>query len=310
MSLKKIVKKIKSDFINRHESLYKRNFYKKYIVPEQRFGQEFLIREHYKKFFGQYPDLDNPQTFNEKIQWLKLNCQNSDFWGICSDKLAVREFFEKNFGGEHLIPLLFKTQNWRDISPDNIPNEPCIVKANHGSGWYEIIRNKEDVDYDALWKKCMRWLNSNYYYIGMEPQYKNIEPWIIIEKLLVTKEGKIPNDYKLAFFNGELGFVYCSIDREGENIRNIYDQNWNPMPFTWGVHGKGNDIVKPQTFDLMVKIGAEIAKNFDFVRADFYDVDGKLYYGEITLTPGNGCDFFEPQSYDAYWGEKLKLTKK
>ncbi|MFR8206272.1 MAG: ATP-grasp fold amidoligase family protein [Alphaproteobacteria bacterium] len=133
------------------------------------------------------------------MQWLKLNCQNSDFWGICSDKLAVREFFEKNFGGEHLIPLLFKTQNWRDISPDNIPNEPCIVKANHGSGWYEIIRNKEDVDYDALQKKCMRWLNSNYYYIGMEPQYKNIEPWIIIEKLLVTKEGKIPNDYKLAF---------------------------------------------------------------------------------------------------------------
>ena len=135
---------------------------------------------------------------------------------------------------------------------------------------------------------------------------------LLIEKLLLTEEGKIPNDYKLNYINGELEFIYVSVDREGGNYRNIYDKNWEPLNFHWtskkSITGlRGPEIRPPASFIQMKEIGKEIAKEYPYVRVDFYDVDGDLYVGEITHFHGGGFDSFHPSDYDLSFGQKLKL---
>lgn len=305
-------------FVKSHLTLY--NFLVflwfefRYKIPRKILGKNFDVKEtkrKFKKIFGRNIDLNNPQTLNEKIQWLKLNVHD-DFHTLAADKYRAREYW-KQFGEEGLIPLLYMTYDWKDIKPENLPDEPCIVKCNSGSGRYMIIRDKANVNYKKLRKQCHLWLRTNYYYTSQEWQYKNIKPCIIVEKLLLDKNGHIPNDYKLHYINGELQFIYCSIDREGENYRNIYSPEWKRIDMEWVAPNShkgglvGKEIPQPSSFERMKEIADEIAKNFKYVRVDFYDVDGKLYYGEITLHHGGGFDTFEPQEFDLIYGKKLIL---
>ena len=305
---------IKSKLIKSNYYIYKLYCTFRYELPGKIFGNKYDIAEikrKYKKIFGKKINLDNPQTLNEKLLWLMLN-DREDIHTIVADKYRAREYW-KQFGEDGLIPLLYMTYNWRDIKPENMPNEPCIVKFNSGSGSYEIIRDKNMVDYKKLRKKCRIWMALNFYYCSQEWQYKNIKHCIIIEKLLLDKNGHIPNDYKLHYINGELQFVYCSIDREGENYRSIYSPDWKRIDMEWvasrdhkgGLYGK--DILPPPTFERMKEIAGEIAKKYKYVRVDFYDLDGKLYYGEITLHHGGGLDTFEPKEWDLVYGKKLQL---
>lgn len=267
----------------------------------------------FNKVFGRKVDWDNPRTLNEKIQWLKLY-GFENFHTICADKYRMREYLYQKFNtNDYQIPVLCKTDNWKDITLDIIPNEPCVIKANHTQGDVWIVKDKNKLDIDKLRTDCRWALRRNLYKMSLEPQYKDIKPLIIIEKLLQTKEGYIPNDYKLHFINGKLEFVYCTVGRETINKRNIYDANWQPLMFTWSEKYKdpstlrGPEIEEPKTFSKMKELGAEIAKDFKYVRVDFYDVDGKLYFGEITLHHGGGFDVFVPESYDYYYGDLLKL---
>ena len=160
-------------------------------------------------------------------------------------------------------------------------------------------------------RKCKLWLKRNYYLLSQEWQYKNIDRCIVVEKMLLNKDGKIPNDYKLHFIEGNLVFIYCSIDRQGNNYRQIYDTNWNLLPFTWDGNGKSHNahlkIEKPASFKDMVRIGSSIAKGMHYVRVDFYDVDGKLYCGEVTLHHASGFYKFDPESYDYEYGKMVNV---
>ncbi len=271
-----------------------------------------IIRDKYRRIFGYTLDLSAPRTLNEKLQWLKLNDQK-DFYTICADKYAVRDYLARMFGAEYLIPLIYHTDNWRAVVPEHIARYPCIVKANHTSGDYVILRNPDDVDWKELKRRCRWWLKKDYYAVSQEWQYKNIKRQIVVEELLQTRSGRIPNDYKLHYINGKLQFVYVSIDREGANKRNIYDENWSPLDFTWVEKGAGNvrgaEIEVPATFETMKAIGSKIAADFKYVRVDFYDVDGRLYFGEITLYHGSGFDVFTPPEYDLKYGELLNLNE-
>jgi hypothetical protein len=269
----------------------------------------------WKRFLNShdYPmNWENPKSLNEKLQVLKWH-YNKDLHALVSDKFAAREFIKERFGEEYLIPLVFDTTVPYKITEKIIPDYPVIVKANHDAGNNFIIRDKRTVDWKKLQTDCRWWLSWNYYYADREQQYKNIIRRIIVEKLLITKEGKIPNDYKLNFINGNLEFVYVSLDREGGNYRNIYDANWNPADFKWANKKKmpktkrGPEIPPPPTWALMKEMGSEISKLFPYVRVDFYDVDGQLFFGEITLCHGGGFDKFEPQSVDFDLGKKLKF---
>lgn len=274
------------------------------------YSDRTILLSKYKKIFGYSLNLSSPRTLNEKLQWLKLN-DRKDFYTICADKYAVRDFLGEKFGTEYLVPLIYHTNDWRNITPEHISQYPCIVKANHTSGDYVILRNKDDVNWKQLRLKCKWWLKKDYYIVSQEWQYKNIERQIVVEELLQTENGRIPNDYKLHYINGELQFVYVSIDREGVNKRNIYDANWQPLNFSWvekGVNNvRGREIEPPATFDVMKRIASKVAENFKYVRVDFYDVDGRLYFGEITLHHGSGFDVFSPVEYDLKYGELLNL---
>lgn len=291
----------------RHAKLRTYWFLTAEIQPDEK-----VQRRRFKKTFGRELNLDNPTTLNEKLQWLMLY-DRKDFYTTCVDKFGIREYIAKEFGQEYLIPLLFKTDSYRDIRPENIPDCNCILKATHDSGHYQIIRDKSKINYTILREKCRFWLSMNYYKISKEWPYNGVKPQLVIEKLLETKSGKIPNDYKLHYINGKLEFVYVSYDREGSNDRCVYDRNWNKLPFVW-IEKKNyrpemnsTDVPKPETFDKMVEFGDRIAQNFKYVRVDYYDVDGKLYFGEITLYHGTGLDHFIPEKYDLIYGNKLKL---
>jgi hypothetical protein len=137
----------------------------------------------------------------------------------------------------------------------------------------------------------------------------------VVEKLLVTKDGKIPNDYKINCFHGEIGFIYVSVDREGKNKRNIYDKNWNPLHFTWGAKSKevdkirGEEIAPPDSLAEMIRLAKQLSKDFPYVRVDFYDVDGRIYFGEITQHHGGGGDNMRPFEWDEKFGAMIQLPK-
>lgn len=277
-------------------------------------GDRKAITRKFRKVFGREPDLENPKTLNEKIQWLKLN-HREDIQTIMADKYAVRDWLVRHFGEEakeHLIPLLYVTSDWRDIKMENLPDEPFVIKSNHGSHQYQIVHDKSQLDIKLLRQKCRMWLAVDAGKWGQEWQYVNIPRKLVVEKLLRTSDGHIPNDYKLNYINGELEFVYCSIGRETTNNRNMYDADWKPLYFQWNNHSahqdaRGNEIEPPATFDMMRRYGDDIAKMFDYVRCDFYDVDGKLYFGEITFHHGGGFNRFVPDEFDEFFGQKLVL---
>ena len=277
------------------------------------FKPEDVASRRFKKIFGRDLDLQNPQTLNEKIQWLKLN-ERHDYYPICADKYAMKMWVTDLLGTEEYnVPVIYHTPNWRKITSETVNQFPCIVKPNHSSHDFIILRSADNVNWKQLRRRCRFWLKRDYYIESQEWQYKDIPRQIVVEPLLETKEGRIPNDYKLNYFNGKLEFVYVSYDREGINARCVYDESWKVIPFYWGNSKQKEyvpcpvEIPQPSSFEKMKEIGAEISKFFKYVRVDFYDVDGKLYVGEITLHHGGGFDKFRPEEYDRIYGDRLKL---
>lgn len=284
----------------------------RFFLTNKIHSDEVLLKKLFKKHHGYDLNLVQPKTLNEKLQWLKVH-DRKDFQTINADKYAAREFVKNNFGEEHLIPLLFHTTDYRQLKPENLPDCPFVIKTNHGFGNTTIIRDKNKVDWSKMRKDYKRWLNTNYYYYEREWQYKNIKPRIIVEKLLLDKNGKLPNDYKLNFIEGKLEFIYVAVDREGKDKRNIYNAEWKPLYFTWARKGKdlsklrGSEIQPPPMLAKMIEFGNSIAKLYKYVRVDFYDVDGILYFGEITQCHGGGFDQMLPFEYDQKFGAKINL---
>jgi hypothetical protein len=279
-----------------------------------KFGDEFYLKKTFYKEQGYKLNFKNPKSLNEKIQWLKLNDRRSINTQL-ADKFAVRDYIKEHFGEQYLIPLLYHTTDFNNLKPENLPETLFIIKSNHDSGNFVIVRDKSKVNWEDVRLK-FRWsMSFNYYYADREWQYKDIEPRILVEQLLVQKSGRIPNDYKLHCINGKVAFVYVSVDREGENKRNIYDRNWNHLNFTFAPKKKnianlrGDEIEPPLSLPLMLEFAEKIAKLYPYVRIDFYDVDGRLYFGEVTQHHGGGFDQIKPIEWDYKWGDMVKLNE-
>jgi len=292
--------------------IYKYLFRLKRLLTSEFISDKKYICKLFLKRQGYLLNLDNPKSLNEKIQWLKLN-NRSDLHTQLADKFAVRQYIKSNFGEEYLIPLLFETSDFNQIVPENLPEVPFIIKASHDSGSYVIVKDKSKINWSKLRVDCRWWLCKNYYWFEREWQYKNIKPRIIVEKLLLNKSGIIPFDYKLNVINGKVEFIYVSVDRENTNKRNIYSSNWEPLHFTWASKNKktdelrGPEIPMPSTMNDMIDIAERVGKIFPYIRVDFYDVDGKVYFGEITQHHGGGFDQIKPIEWDYKLGALLDL---
>lgn len=265
------------------------------------------IKIKYKLIMNKSLNLDNPKTFNEKIQWLKLYDRNPKYTQLV-DKWEVRKYISKKIGKEYLIPVIGVYNSFDEIDFDSLPNQ-FVLKPNHTSGDVYICKDKSKINFKALKKQVKRWLKKEYYWIHREYPYKTVKPRIICEKYMVDESGVELKDYKFFCFNGKPKCILVGLNRHSPTGLNIdfYDMDWNQMPFERQYPRSGKIIPKPKSFDKMVKFAELLSKDIAFVRVDFYEVAGHPYFGELTFYPASGYGEFNPESYDELLGSWIQL---
>lgn len=252
-------------------------------------------------------NLDNPQTFNEKLQWLKLYDRNPIYTSLV-DKYEVRQYIAKEIGEEYLIPLIGVWDNFNDIDFSKLPNK-FVLKCTHDSGSVFICKDKKNFDIEATRKKINKALSRNYYYCEREWPYKNIKPKIICEEFL-SDTNRTPDDYKVLCFNGEAKLIGVHIDRFENHCLDNYDREWNKTIL--GKDGDMSDKVydKPKEFEKLISLSEQLSSIMCHARIDWFIVNDKLYFGEITLYESAGFDHFDNKEDDYILGSWIALDYK
>ncbi len=278
-----------------------------YGYYEKKYNDRQFVEWFYRKKIGEAPDIDNPKKFTEKLQWLKLNYRNPDI-PICSDKYEAKKYIEKqNIENLYIIPNLAVYNSADELDLDKLP-ENFIIKATHGSGWNVICRDKSKIDWKNMKKVMNTWLSENLYIYGREWNYKEQTPRLIVEPLMDTKPLV---DYKFLCCNGKCRGMQVNHDVGDKHFVDYYDGDWNLFPdMNCGVAlNSGKAIPKPEQFDEMKEIAEKLAKPFPFVRVDLYNINGKIYFGEMTFFPGSGFWNVTPKKYDEMFGDWIELPK-
>jgi hypothetical protein len=271
-----------------------------------------FVNKQYRSVFNKKPDLHSPQTFNEKIQWLKLYGERNSEFSKLVDKLSVREYVANRVGARYLNNLLGVYDDVRQINYEELPDK-FVLRLNHGSGWNIICNNKYEINWIRAKEKLERWLNSNYYDISKEWVYREIQPKILCESFLSNELDYYGDesigllDYKFFCFDREPKFVQVDIDRYSDHKRNFYDLNWVKQPFTTAHSQYSGNIPKPENFDEMKWIAKELCPKYPFARIDLYNLQGKIYFGEITIFQEGGHGQVYPPEYDFILGELINL---
>lgn len=260
-----------------------------------------------------YPlDLMHPKTFNEKIHWLKLHDKNPLYTTLV-DKEAVKAWVAERIGSEHVIPTIAKYDSADEIDLDKLP-ERFVLKCNHDSGSIVFCKDKASFDLESAKAKLNEALKTNFYTVGREWAYKDVKPCIIAEPYLEDKNSPELTDYKLYSFNGgDIKCIFCGRDRfinHGEVRVNMYDTDWNRMPFEHGHPNFEPDAPRPKKLKEMLEFACILGKAIgnDFVRIDFYEVNGQVYFGEFTFYPGGGYEIFKPIEWDRILGDWMNLN--
>lgn len=251
---------------------------------------EKVSRIRYKNVFGTEPDLENPKTFNEKLMWLKLNTYAKDpLVSQCSDKYAVREYVEQCGLGHTLNELIGVWDRAADIGWDRLPNR-FAIKCNHGCGYNLICQDKSAFDTKKAAAQLDAWMKDDFWKEYAEVHYRTIPKKIICEKYLEGKKDALPVDYKIYCFHGKPVYIGNFIERDivtDDILRGYFDLDWKPSD-VFRYEMQPELFERPKSLEQMLEYAEILAKPFPFVRVDFYEVDGKIYFGELTFTP-TGC---------------------
>lgn len=264
------------------------------------------LKMRYALKMGKRLDLDDPKTFNEKLQWLKLHDRNPLYTTLV-DKAAVKPWVAERIGWEHVVPTLGVWDSFDKIDFDELP-ERFVLKCTHDSGGLAICRDRATFDMDAARKKIEKSLRRNYYFHGREWPYKDVCPRVLAEEYLDSPATSEITDYKLMCFNGRARCAFTCTGRAGGDLRvDFFDLDWNRLPFTR--HYSASDVPPeaPLRLHEMVGISERLAKGMPFVRVDFYEVAGETYFGELTFYPGNGMEEFDPEQWDEELGSWVTL---
>jgi hypothetical protein len=286
--------------------LWSLNQKRKGILNLKSLSDEEAIIKLYKNYCGKIPDLHNPTTFGEKLQWLKLNYHNP-LQTICADKYEVRSYLEKKGYGNLLNNAIGCYEDIKEFDVKSLPNK-FVIKATHGSGWNLICNDKDKINW-FIWRKIIKvWLTNNIFWPGREWPYKNMKPRILVEEFLIDESGQLM-DFKLFCFNGKAKFVQANKGRDTLNhAQNFYDLNWDILPFGKDLKPRPDIIIPPPTkLKEMIEIAEDLSKDFPFVRVDFYEVQGKIIFGELTFYPKSGLPDFTPPEYDKILGDYIFL---
>ncbi|MGK7371059.1 MAG: ATP-grasp fold amidoligase family protein [Candidatus Halalkalibacterium sp. M3_1C_030] len=253
----------------------------------------------------EWPDLENPQTFTEKIQYIKLY-QRNELRERVADRIKVRTYVADKIGKDHLIPLL---GNFQEITRDvwqELPNQ-FVLKANHGCGMLEIVRDKNQADYDEIYRNTENWKETDYSKIGREWVYEGLPRTILAEKLLLDSGNSIPVDYKFFCFHGSVKIIQIDFDRFSDQRRNLYDREFNRLDARLLYPNYDKPVEKPDKLDKAIEISELLSADFNFIRVDLYLMENNIYFGELTNYPGNGFVPFEPESMNYKIGKLLRL---
>ena len=262
----------------------------------------------YRKVTGKYLDLNNPQTFGEKIQWLKLY-DSTPIKTRLSDKYLVREWIKEKIGEKYLIPLLGVYDRFVDIDFNQLPNQ-FVIKCNHGSGYNIIVKDKSQLDIAAAKSKVDAWMRENFAFkCGFELHYRDIEPKILIEQYL-EEINEALYDYRFFCSYGDVKQIWLDVaSGTPQHKRKIYDKQWNELNFTVTWPRLEHSVPKPKHLETMIRLAESLSQEFSLVRVDFYYVDNKIYFGEMTFTSQSGTGKFNPASEDLRLGQQIKLPE-
>ena len=276
----------------------------------KKMSDEKYLKMVYKLFFGKKLDLNNPTTYNQKLQWLKINDRNPLYTTLV-DKYEAKKYVAGIIGDNHIIPTLGVWERFEDIDFDSLPNE-FVLKCTHDSGCVVICKDKKTFDYKAAKKKITKALSVDYFYLGREWPYKNVKHRIIAEKYMVDESSYELKDYKFFCFNGEVKAMFIASDRNIPNEEtkfDFYDPDFNLLPFTNGHPNSKKEMKKPESFELMKSFAQTLSKGLKHVRVDFYCINKTIYFGEITFYHWSGFVPFKPDEWDNIFGEWLDLNK-
>lgn len=262
------------------------------------------ISQLYEFHLGRKLDWSNLRRFTEKMQWKKIFYVNP-LEKIASDKYAVRDWVSKKIGEEYLIPMLGIWDNFKDIDFEKMPDK-FVLKTTHSSANVIIVKdkNKFDKKYAALLFKL--WLSVDYAYASFEMNYKDIPRKIIAEEYMQNSNGELP-DYKFMCFDGKPYCCWIDKGRFTNHTRDFYDMDWELLPYTEIFPNSGEPNPKPINFDQMVKLVTVLSEGFSHVRVDLYNIDGKIYFGEMTFCESSGFCEFSPDNYDYILGDMWNI---
>lgn len=256
-------------------------------------------------------DIDNPKTFNEKLQWLKLYDRKPEY-SLMVDKYRVREYISEQIGSEYLIPMIGVWDSSGEIDFEALP-ERFAVKCNHNSGLGMCIcTDKSKLDTDAVRKELDNGLSQNYYLTGREWPYKDVPRKIVAEQFLESDAGGL-TDYKIHCFNGVPKFILVCRDRFAQSglTEDFYTVDWKHMEIKRpDIPNASETVSKPEKLDEMLELAKKLSNGIPFLRIDFYFVNGKIYFSELTFYPASGFEGFAPPEWDRTFGEWLVLPDK
>ena len=267
------------------------------------------LKEWYKNITKDDLNLENPQTFNEKIQWLKLY-DSTPIKTRLADKYLVRDWVKEKIGEQYLIPLLGVYDKFEEIEFNKLPNQ-FVIKCNHGSGWNIIVKDKTKLNLREVKEKLDKWMSTNFAFVaGFELHYKNMQPKIIIEKYMENKGSQNLYDYKFWCFNGEVKYMQFRDDFSANLKMVFYDLNWNKQPFYYEHPLYDKELEKPSNFQEMINIAKILCQGFAFVCVDLYRLNnGTIYFGEMTFTRSSGSAHWNDNKYNKMLGDMIKLPK-
>ena len=262
---------------------------------------KYYIKLKYFTTFNRFINLKNPQTFNEKIQWLKLNDRKKIYTKMV-DKYEAKKIVSNTIGEEFIIPTIGIYDSFEQIDFNKIPQQ-FVIKCTHDCGSVFVIKNKNEMNFEEIKTIINKKMSNNYYYTSREWPYKNVKPRIIVEKYM----GDNLSDYKIHCFNGKAKFILVCTDRKKNLKETFFSPNWEIMPFKRPNHSIDNTIKRPRNLRLMLELAEKLSKNNSFLRVDFYEVNGQLYFGELTFYPSSGFAKFDPEEWDKKIGDFLNI---
>lgn len=287
------IKRIRIKWLHTFARLYSDEMYLQRLFP---------LRTGYKL------NIDNPRTFNEKLQWLKLYDRRPEYVQMV-DKVEAKKYVAGIIGEEHIIPTLAVFNRAEDINFDLLPNQ-FVIKCTHDSGGIVICRDKSKLDRQATIDKLQQGLKKNYFYQNREWPYKNVKPRIIVEQYMCNNGDEGLTDYKVHNFNGMPEMILVCRDRYKETglTEDFYSCNWEHLAILRPDHPHASESqIRPAELDEMLRLSKMLSNNIPFVRTDFYVIDHKVFFGELTFFPSSGMKAFVPQKWDVILGDRLKL---